>query len=103
MRSTRPPCCGCWPAASIGSTAACASWQYPEGQPDVRIAETSLRMDPLSDEQIAEYLASDQWVGKAGAFGYQDRLGWVHILQGSESNVVGLPMELLAQMLADRR
>jgi septum formation protein len=78
-------------------------WQYPAREPDVRVAETSLRMDPLSDAQIAEYLASDQWVGKAGAFGYQDRLGWVHILAGSESNVVGLPMELLEQMLAERR
>jgi septum formation protein len=76
-------------------------WSYPQGQPDVRIAETHLRMDSLSDAQIAEYLASDQWVGKAGAFGYQDRLGWVHIVQGSESNVVGLPMELLEQMLAE--
>jgi septum formation protein len=57
-------------------------------------------MDPLSDAQIDEYLASGQWDGKAGAFGYQDRLGWIHILQGSESNVVGLPLELLAIMLA---
>ena len=50
-------------------------------------------------EQLEEYLASGQWEGKAGAFGYQDRLGWVHVLQGSESNVVGLPLELLAEML----
>ncbi len=45
-------------------------------------------------------LATGQWEGKAGAFGYQDRLGWVRVESGSESNVVGLPMELLAQMLA---
>ena len=56
-------------------------------------------MDPLTDAQLDEYLASGQWEGKAGAFGYQDRLGWVHIVEGSESNVVGLPMELLAEML----
>jgi septum formation protein len=41
------------------------------------------------------------WEGKAGAFGYQDRLGWLHVVEGSESNVVGLPMELLSEMLAD--
>jgi septum formation protein len=46
-------------------------------------------------------MAGGAWEGKAGAFGYQDRLGWVHILEGSQSNVVGLPMELLAEMLAD--
>jgi septum formation protein len=58
-------------------------------------------MDALSDNQLDEYLASGQWEGKAGAFGYQDRLGWVHIVEGSETNVVGLPMELLAQMLKE--
>lgn len=34
-----------------------------------------------------------------GTFGYQDGLDWVHVVDGSESNVVGLPMELLAEML----
>jgi septum formation protein len=71
-----------------------------ESQPLVQVAVTRLRMDVLSDQQLDEYLSSGQWEGKAGAFGYQDRLGWVHVIEGSDSNVVGLPMELLAQMLA---
>lgn len=75
-------------------------WHFPQGEPDVRIEETRLRMDSLSKMQIAEYLASDLWVGKAGAFGYQDGHDWVHVIEGSESNVVGLPMELLSRMLA---
>jgi septum formation protein len=75
-------------------------WKAPGDQRRVRVAVTTLRMDPLSAEQIEEYLAGGQWEGKAGAFGYQDQLGWVHVLQGSESNVVGLPLELLAEMLA---
>jgi septum formation protein len=58
-------------------------------------------MDALDDSAVDEYLDSGQWQGKAGAFGYQDRLGWVHIVEGSESNVVGLPLELLAEMLRD--
>jgi len=69
--------------------------------PLTRVAETLLEMDRLSDEQIEEYLASGKWEGKAGAFGYQDRLGWVRILEGSESNVVGLPMELLEEMILE--
>jgi septum formation protein len=76
-------------------------WRKPGGLPLVRVATTRLRMDELSDGQIADYLASAAWEGKAGAFGYQDRLGWVHVLEGSESNVVGLPMELLAEMIAE--
>jgi septum formation protein len=74
-------------------------WKVPGGEPLVRVAVTTLRMDPLTDSQLDEYLAGGQWEGKAGAFGYQDRLGWVHVIEGSSSNVVGLPLELLAEML----
>jgi len=76
-------------------------WKIPHGQPRIRVAITTLRMDRLSRAQLDEYLAGGQWEGKAGAFGYQDRLGWVHIAEGSESNVVGLPLELLAEMLRE--
>ena len=72
----------------------------PEGKRLERVAITTLRMDPLAPDQLFEYIASGQWEGKAGGFGYQDRLGWVHIIEGSPSNVVGLPLELLAEMLA---
>ncbi len=74
-------------------------WPLDGGQPSVRVAVTVLRMDRLSRDQIEEYLASGLWEGKAGAFGYQDRVGWLHIVTGSESNVVGLPLETLAEML----
>lgn len=79
-------------------TAVCL-WDYPVRPPDIRVAETRLVMAPLSDDQIEEYLESGLWEEKAGAFGYQDRLGWLTIMSGSETNVVGLPMELLAEML----
>jgi septum formation protein len=67
--------------------------------PRTRVAVTELEMDQLSDEQIDEYLESGLWQGKAGGFGFQDRVDWLHIVSGSESNVIGLPMELLAQMI----
>ena len=75
-------------------------WPVPDGRPRVRLAATTLQMDRLTDQQLDAYVASGAWQGKAGAFGYQDRLGWVHVIEGSESNVVGLPMNLLAEMLA---
>jgi septum formation protein len=76
-------------------------FSIPGSEPLIRVAVTKLRMDPPTKSQRDEYLASGAWEGKAGAFGYQDRLGWVHIVEGSESNVVGLPMELLAEMLLE--
>jgi septum formation protein len=69
-------------------------------KPQLKVVITVLRMDVLSNVAIDDYLATGQWRGKAGAFGYQDRLGWVHIETGSESNVVGLPMDEVRQMLA---
>ena len=78
-----------WPFSSAQSA----------GAPMTRLAVTQLKMDKFSDEQLDEYLASGLWHGKAGAFGYQDRVGWLHIVEGSESNVIGLPMELLEEML----
>ncbi len=74
-------------------------WSVATGRPALRVATTTLRMDRLGEAQIEEYLSSGQWEGKAGAFGYQDRAGWLHIVEGSESNVIGLPMELLEEML----
>lgn len=74
-------------------------WRPPR-QPAVRVARTTLVARSLSLPEIDDYLASGLWQGKAGAFGYQDRLDWLRIEEGSESNVVGLPLELLAEMLA---
>lgn len=76
-------------------------WPAPKGEPRVEVDCTVLKMRRLSPAEIDEYLASDLWEGKAGAFGYQDRLGWLEVIEGSESNVVGLPLERLARMLAE--
>jgi len=75
-------------------------WLRPDGEPLVGVDQTTLRMDVLEEAALERYLATGDWEGKAGAFGYQDGLDWVHIVAGSESNVVGLPMERLARMLA---
>ncbi|TWT98059.1 Maf-like protein YhdE [Botrimarina colliarenosi] len=61
---------------------------------------TTLRMSELSAAWIEDYVDSGAWEGKAGGFGYQDGLGFVHVEAGSESNVVGLPMERVAELLA---
>ena len=63
---------------------------------------STLRMIEFSDDELEHYLDSEAWQGKAGAFGLQDRNGWITLVHGSESNVVGLPMELLQRMLRER-
>lgn len=75
-------------------------WDAATGRRLVRGAETKLEMEPLTDETIEAYLDTHLWEGKAGSFGYQDGNDWLRIEKGSPSNVVGLPLELLAEMLA---
>ncbi len=74
--------------------------RVPGGEPQVRVSKSELEMHVLSDSQIKEYLDSDDWIGKSGAFGYQDGHPWLQLISGTADNVVGLPMELLSEMLA---
>lgn len=76
-------------------------WKRPEDAVRVAVVTTTLQMDPITDAQLKDYLDSGQWQGKAGAFGYQDGNDWLHVIEGSESNVVGLPLECFAELLAE--
>jgi len=60
---------------------------------------STIRVRTLSDGMIESYLATGEWRGKAGAYGIQDQGDvFVDSVTGSFSNVVGLPMELVAKM-----
>ena len=75
-------------------------WSVVKQKCVVDVTRTPLQMDALSEEMLREYLESEKWMGKAGAFGYQDGNDWLKVLSGgSPSNVVGLPMERLAELL----
>ena len=66
----------------------------------VGAVESSLvRFRRLTDAERAAHLDSGKWAGKAGAYGVQDDDPFVHVAAGSWSNVVGLPMERLADLL----
>jgi septum formation protein len=54
----------------------------------------------LTDSQIAEHIASGVWRDKAGAYAIRENDDpFVDHIQGSLSNVMGLPMELLKRLL----
>ena len=70
------------------------------GQEEAFAEETRVRMRPMSEAQLRAYLDSGGWRGKAGAYGIQeDADPFVEVLEGSFSNVVGLPTERLAEVL----
>ncbi len=58
-----------------------------------------VRFKRLSDRERNEYIDSGRWQGKSGGYGVQDSDPFVSVVQGSFSNVVGLPMERLATLL----
>lgn len=65
----------------------------PDGCLRERLCETIVRFKPLSRTEIAGYLASGEWHGKAGGYAIQGRaeslIAWIG---GSHSGVVGLPL-----------
>jgi septum formation protein len=70
------------------------------GEPLTGHAESRLFMRPLSEAFIAGYLDTGLWEGKAGACGFQDGHVPLELVAGSPSNVVGLPLELVRNLLA---
>jgi len=60
-----------------------------------------VRFRVLDDAERNNFLDSNRWEGKAGAYGIQDRDPFVSIAQGSHTNVVGLPMERLESILRE--
>ena len=65
-----------------------------------RSVETAVAMKLLSETEIATYLASGEWQGKAGGYAIQGRAGaFVPWINGSFSAVVGLPLTETAGLL----
>ncbi len=63
---------------------------------------TTVVMRAVADEEIDAYVATGEALGKAGAYAVQERGDrFIERLQGSYTNVVGLPMELVSRMLAE--
>ncbi len=55
----------------------------------------------IADRQLGDYLATDDWRGKAGGYNLFDRqaAGWPITVEGDPTTVVGLPMRWVRQML----
>jgi len=66
------------------------------------ITDTAIvTLGDLTDQQIHNYIASDQWRGKAGAYNLSERLedGWPIACDGDPTTVMGLPMQRLTPII----
>ena len=81
----------------LAPAAVSPSWEVVEH------AITRVVFRTLTPRELARYLASGEWQGRAGAYAIQG-LGamLVERIEGDYLNVVGLPVSLLARVLAER-
>jgi len=72
----------------------------PSGKQISRVVETAVTFTRLSESQLADYVRSGEWHGKAGGYAIQGRAAaLIKWLAGSYSNVVGLPLHETANLL----
>ena len=65
----------------------------PDGTMQHRLSENVVRFKSLSQEEIAAYLAGNEWQGKAGGYAIQGAAeGLIQWIRGSHSSVMGLPL-----------
>jgi septum formation protein len=67
---------------------------------EVAAEVTWVTMLTPTDDELAEYIATGEPQGKAGAYAIQGRVArWIPRIHGCYFNVVGLPLALVASML----
>jgi septum formation protein len=75
----------------------------PDGRLVSRRVDSQVAFKRLSEPEIAAYLRSGEWQGKAGGYAIQGRAAaLIRWICGSYSNVVGLPLFETVQLLAGR-
>ncbi len=75
---------------------------FYQGKEAVKVEKTDVEFYPLTKEQILSYLHTGEPMDKAGAYGIQGRGALlVKGINGSYSNVVGLPLGTLIRMLME--
>jgi len=73
---------------------------HPGGEAHVRLVCTVVAFKRLDEAELAQYIASGEWRGKAGGYAIQGRAAaFVTRIVGSYSNVVGLPLYETAALL----
>lgn len=72
----------------------------PAGRSKTKSSTTDVYFREINDREILNYVSSGEPMDKAGAYAIQGGAGtWVVRIEGDYSNVVGLPLSLVAEML----
>ncbi len=76
-----------------------ALWQPATRRRRISYARTRVMFHALTSQAIARWLRQGQPLDKAGGYAAQDAREWIMRIEGSSSNVIGLPLELLRREL----
>jgi septum formation protein len=72
----------------------------PEGETETRTSTTQVYFREITDVEIQQYVAGGEPMDKAGAYAIQGGASrWTNRIVGEFSNVVGLPLSLVTEML----
>lgn len=75
---------------------------YAAGREWSEVATTRVRFAELTDADIEHYVESGEPMGKAGAYAIQGRgARYIERIEGSWSNVVGLPLHVVHRLLSE--
>ena len=72
----------------------------PDGERGSRLSDTRVVVKRLTEQEIADYLASGEGIGKAGGYAIQGLFGaFIKQISGSYTGVMGLPVHEAYQLL----
>jgi septum formation protein len=87
-------------SARVHQVSTAVSLALPEGGADTRSCTTQVYFRKLTEDEIQQYVAGGEPMDKAGAYAIQGGAArWADRIEGEYSNVVGLPLSLVTDML----
>jgi septum formation protein len=78
----------------------CTVWRRPDDLQVCWQEVSRVAFRSLTDDELDRYLATRQWQGCSGAYAIQEQDDpYVRVVEGSVTNVIGLPMETLTRVM----
>lgn len=74
-------------------------WRKPAGLQLAWQEVSRVHMKSMTEDEISRYLQTRQWIGCSGAYAIEEDKDPLLTVEGSVTNVIGLPMESLAKWL----
>jgi septum formation protein len=76
-------------------------WRRPDDLQVIWQEQTRVAFAGMTDAELDRYLATRSWAGHSGAYAIEETNDpYVRVVRGSLTNVIGLPLETLQQVLA---